>query len=213
MNSKTLWNDNWYFAKTALGVNWEDRTLWEREMQPADLPHDWLIYDTKNLYEDSIGWYRKKFVYSASGVKRAGEAAQENLREQSNSVAGNACTTCDERVILRFEGVYMDSSIYINGVCLGDWKYGYSTFDWDITDHLREGENEVVLRVTFQAPNSRWYSGAGIYRNVWMIRLPETHIPLDGIYTNWELQGKKRMMRNRQTGIWQCFLPAKNGIG
>ena len=50
MNSKTLWNDNWYFAKTALGVNWEDRTLWEREMQPADLPHDWLIYDTKNLY-------------------------------------------------------------------------------------------------------------------------------------------------------------------
>ncbi len=109
MNSRTLWNDNWYFAKTALGVNWEDRTLWEREMQPADLPHDWLIYDTKNLYEDSIGWYRKKFVYSASGVKRAGEAAQENLREQSNSVAGNACTTCDERVILRFEGVYMDS--------------------------------------------------------------------------------------------------------
>ena len=100
MNSKTLWNDNWYFAKTALGVNWEDRTLWEREMQPADLPHDWLIYDTKNLYEDSIGWYRKKFVYSTSGTK------------------------CGERVILRFEGVYMDSSIYINGVCLGDWKYG-----------------------------------------------------------------------------------------
>ena len=107
MNSRTLWNDNWYFAKTALDVEWEDRALWEREMQPADLPHDWLIYDTKNLYEDSIGWYRKKFVYSASGVKRAGEAAQENLREQSNSVAGNACTTCDERVILRFEGVYI----------------------------------------------------------------------------------------------------------
>ena len=152
MNSRTLWNDNWYFAKTALDVEWEDRALWEREMQPADLPHDWLIYDTKNLYEDSIGWYRKKFVYSTSGTK------------------------CGKRVILRFEGVYMDSSIYINGVCLGDWKYGYSTFDWDITDHLREGENEVVLRVTFQAPNSRWYSGAGIYRNVWMICLPETHI-------------------------------------
>ena len=116
MNSRTLWNDNWYFAKTALDVEWEDRALWEREMQPADLPHDWLIYDTKNLYEDSIGWYRKKFVYSTSGTK------------------------CGKRVILRFEGVYMDSSIYINGVCLGDWKYGYSTFDWDITDHLREGE-------------------------------------------------------------------------
>ena len=64
MNSKTLWNDNWYFAKTALGVNWEDRQIWEAKMQPVDLPHDWLIYDTKNLYEDSIGWYRKNFAYA-----------------------------------------------------------------------------------------------------------------------------------------------------
>ena len=121
-------------------------------VSPADLPHDWLIYDTKNLYEDSIGWYRKKFVYSTSGTK------------------------CGKRVILRFEGVYMDSEICVNGTKLGEWKYGYSTFDWDITDSLREGENEVVLRVVFQSPNSRWYSGAGIYRNVWMICLPETHI-------------------------------------
>ena len=154
MNSRELWNDNWYFSKTALGVKWEDRLRWEREMQPVDLPHDWLIYDTKNLYEDSIGWYRKRFEYTMTGAM----------------------------VILRFEGVYMDSSIYVNGVYLGDWKYGYSTFDWDITGQLREGENEVILRVVHQAPNSRWYSGAGIYRNVWMIRLPETHIPLDGIY-------------------------------
>lgn len=161
MNSKKLWNDNWYFSKTALGVEWEDRPLWEQGMQPVDLPHDWLIYDTKNLYEDSIGWYRKQFVYTKPGTKH----------------------DCDERVILRFEGVYMDSSIYVNGEKLGEWKYGYSTFEWDITEALREGINEVVLRVVFQAPNSRWYSGAGIYRNVWMICLPETHIPLDGIYT------------------------------
>lgn len=160
MNSRTLWNDNWYFAKTELGVKWEDRQIWEAKMQPVDLPHDWLIYDTKNLYEDSIGWYRKNFAYAPDKT-------------------GN-----DDRVILRFEGVYMDSSIYVNGEHLGDWKYGYSTFDWDITDALHKGDNEIVLRVVFQAPNSRWYSGAGIYRNVWMIRLPKTHIPLDGIYTS-----------------------------
>lgn len=64
MNSRTLWNDNWYFAKTELGVKWEDRQIWEAKMQPVDLPHDWLIYDTKNLYEDSIGWYRKNFAYA-----------------------------------------------------------------------------------------------------------------------------------------------------
>ena len=160
MNSRRLWNDNWQFAKTALNVAWEDRTVWEAKMQPVDLPHDWLIYDTKNLYEDSIGWYRKSFTCRSDNKKN------------------------NERIILRFEGVYMDSSIYVNGAHLGDWKYGYSTFDWDITEALREGENEVVLRVVFRTPNSRWYSGAGIYRNVWMIRLPETHIPLDGIYAS-----------------------------
>ena len=90
MNSRTLWNDNWYFAKTALGVNWEDRQIWEAKMQPVDLPHDWLIYDTKNLYEDSIGWYRKNFAYAPDKT-------------------GN-----DDRVILRFEGVYMDSSISVS---------------------------------------------------------------------------------------------------
>ena len=160
MNSRTLWNDHWYFAKTALGVDWNDRQVWEQGMEPVDLPHDWLIYDTKNLYEDSIGWYRKSFPYFPGKEDKG------------------------QHVILRFEGVYMDSSIYVNGVHLGDWKYGYSTFDWDITEVLREGTNEVVLRVVHQAPNSRWYSGAGIYRNVWMICLPETHIPLDGIYTS-----------------------------
>ena len=98
MNSRTLWNDNWYFAKTELGVKWEDRQIWEAKMQPVDLPHDWLIYDTKNLYEDSIGWYRKNFAYAPDKT-------------------GN-----DDRVILRFEGGYMDSSIYVKGEPLGDWK-------------------------------------------------------------------------------------------
>ena len=75
-------------------------------MQPVDLPNDWLIYDTKNLYEDSFGWDRKNFAFAPDKT-------------------GN-----DDRVILRFEGVYMDSEICVNGTKLGEWKYGYSTFDW-----------------------------------------------------------------------------------
>ena len=159
MNSRTLWNDNWYFAKQHWMWNGKTGRSGSGRCSRPDLPHDWLIYDTKNLYEDSIGWYRKKFVYSTSGT----------------SVAN--VSFCASRCLHGFFHLYKRR-------VLGDWKYGYSTFDWDITDHLREGENEVVLRVTFQAPNSRWYSGAGIYRNVWMICLPETHIPLDGIYTS-----------------------------
>lgn len=63
----------------------------------------------------------------------------------------------------------MDSTVYINGKQAGEWKYGYSTFEFDITDYLADGGNDVVVRVAYRSPNSRWYSGAGIYRNVWFI--------------------------------------------
>ena len=63
----------------------------------------------------------------------------------------------------------MDSALYINDCRVGEWKYGYSTFEYDVTDALREGENLLVMRVVHQSPNSRWYSGAGIYRNVWLV--------------------------------------------
>lgn len=155
MNQKKLWNDNWYFAKTAPGVEWEEREKWAACLQRVDLPHDWLIYNTLDLYEDSIGWYRKEFAVE---------------------------TVPDGRVLLYFEGVYMDSTVFVNGQKAGDWKYGYSSFEWDITRYLQAGNNEVVVMVRHLAPNSRWYSGAGIYRNVWLMCVPEVHIPSDGIY-------------------------------
>lgn len=163
MNQRILWNEGWKFAKTDVSVEWENRAQWESGLSPVDLPHDWLIYNTLDLYEDSIGWYQKNF--------RVDELTQGNY-------------------ILRFEGVYMNSTVYVNNRKVGEWKYGYSTFDWNITEFLQEGENEVVVKVVHQAPNSRWYSGAGIYRNVWLIWLPEVHIPCDGIYVHSEEEGE-----------------------
>lgn len=89
-----------------------------------------------------------------------------------------------KRIHLRFDGVYMDSALYINDCLAGEWKYGYSTFEYDVTDFLHEGENLLVMRVVHQSPNSRWYSGAGIYRNVWLLTVPEVHIASDGIYVS-----------------------------
>lgn len=154
-----LWNEGWQFAKTDVAVAFEDRTKWEAGLAPVDVPHDWLIHNTLDLYEDSIGWYRKTFRVDAP---------------------------LEGHYILRFEGVYMNSTVYVNGQKVGEWKYGYSTFDWNITEFLQSGENEVVVQVVHQAPNSRWYSGAGIYRNVWLIWLPQVHIPCDGIYVHSE---------------------------
>ncbi len=157
MNRRELFNTGWSFAKTALGVSYEQKEIWQADLRPVALPHDWLIWQTDKLYEDGIGWY----VKSWKAEKKTGE-----------------------RIHLRFDGVYMDSTLYINDCRVGEWKYGYSTFEYDVTDALREGENLLVMRVVHQSPNSRWYSGAGIYRNVWLVTVPEVHIASDGIYVS-----------------------------
>ncbi|AIQ42706.1 glycoside hydrolase family 2 TIM barrel-domain containing protein [Paenibacillus sp. FSL R5-0912] len=133
-------------AKVAAGTDW----------MPVTLPHDWLIYDTYNLYENGEGWYRTGLEFGEVPAK--------------------------ELVSLRFEGVYMNSTLYVNGQVAGEWKYGYSTFEFDITPYLTAGENEIYMRVIHESPNSRWYSGAGIYRPVWLKTTPKTHMAADGIY-------------------------------
>lgn len=147
---KILFNDGWEFAKSKLEVT-DTNTL---DFEPIDIPHDWLIYNTQNLYENSIGWYRKKFF----------------------------CDNEKKEILLCFDGVYMDSSLYVNGQFVGEWKYGYSSFEHEITGAVVEGENEILVKVVYQSPNSRWYSGAGIYRNVWLKTRDKNHIVTDGIY-------------------------------
>ncbi|MBW7453847.1 glycoside hydrolase family 2 TIM barrel-domain containing protein [Paenibacillus sepulcri] len=157
MNKKTLFNDGWEFAKSSL----EAAGSADLKFEPVDLPHDWLIYDTLNLYENSIGWYRKKFT----SANRA------------------------DRILLCFDGVYMDSTVYVNGQFAGEWKYGYSSFEHEITDAVADGDNEILVKVVHQSPNSRWYSGAGIYRNVWLKTRDRNHLVTDGIYITTKRDG------------------------
>ncbi|WP_260984854.1 glycoside hydrolase family 2 TIM barrel-domain containing protein [Paenibacillus xylanexedens] len=135
--------------------------LTKLSFEAVELPHDWLIYNTLDLYENSIGWYRKTFHY----VKHD-----------------------QQQVILCFDGVYMDSSVYVNGQFVGEWKYGYSAFEHEITNALLDGVNEILVKVVHQSPNSRWYSGAGIYRNVWLKTRSRNHIVTDGIYVSMRQQ-------------------------
>ncbi len=157
MSTKTLFCDNWEFSKNPIDTEYSDTLEWRK----VDLPHDWLIYDTKNLYETSTGWYRRVFDYKKS----------------------------ERRVAIRFEGVYMDSRVYVNGTLAGEWKYGYSTFEFDITDLLQDGENVITVRVDHREPNSRWYSGAGIYRKVWLKTYPNCHLVSDGVYISANVDG------------------------
>ena len=155
MTKRCLWNDGWEFTETTIGTS-QNEMFERKDWQSVDLPHDWLIYDATDLYRDGEGWYRKAFSYSPS----------------------------EERVSLRFDGVYMNCTVYVNEKRVYDWKYGYSAFEFDITDALHEGENTVYVQVRHQSPNSRWYSGAGIYRNVWFLSRPQVHLASDGIYVH-----------------------------
>src|SRR5699024_2612837 len=137
INKKLLFNTDWEFAKS--DINLEDEV--PLSYTPVDIPHDWQIYDTLHLNENSIGWYRKVFHFDQKMA---------------------------DKVFLFFDGVYMDSTLYVNNQYVGEWKYGYTSFQHDISQMLHEGENEILMKVIYQSPNSRWYSGAGIYRNVWL---------------------------------------------
>ena len=87
MNKKVLWDDGWSFKKTSLGVTLNEALT--EKFDAVDIPHDWMIYDTNNLYETSIGWYKKTFKVSGDEIKK--------------------------RLIVRFGAVYMDSTVYVNG--------------------------------------------------------------------------------------------------
>lgn len=128
--------------------------------RPVDLPHDFLIEDADALYADADGWYRRALVVPEDFADRAW--------------------------LLRFDGVYMDCDVLLNGRVLQTHRYGYTAFDVDLTDGLRPGMNELMVCVRHRSPNSRWYSGAGIFRDVALSVLPHRHIAPDGVYVRTE---------------------------
>ena len=127
----------------------------DSQWRGLNLPHDWSIegeFDEKNpattgggALPGGIGWYRKAFALPA--------------------------TARDQLVFVEFDGVYRNSEVWINGHYLGKRPYGYSSFRYELTSFLKfDGQkNLIAVKVdNSQQPNSRWYSGSGIYRNVWL---------------------------------------------
>jgi beta-galactosidase len=134
-----------------------DDTAW----RAVDLPHDWSIegpYDQNAPTRGSggylptgIGWYRRAFT--RPGGPRG------------------------SRATIEFDGVYQNSDVWVNGEHLGNRPNGYVSFHYDLTPHLRAGRNVVAVRVdNSHQPNTRWYSGSGIYRHVWLTMTDPLHV-------------------------------------
>ena len=131
-----------------------------------NLPHDWSVegnFDVTHpmgndggYLPSGIGWYRKSFSVTS---------------DQMATKHG-----------LYFEGVYMNAEVYINGVSLGIRPYGFSSFFYDVSPHIKVGKNTIAVRVdNSQQKNCRWYSGSGIYRHVWLIATNQVHIRQWGV--------------------------------
>ena len=156
-----LLGDSAQMAKAEYNDSW-----WRR----LDLPHDWAIEGDFYVGNPSgasggalpggIGWYRKHFTI-------------------------NCESTANNRYFIEFDGVYMNSTVYVNGQKVGNRPYGYSSFEYDITPYVKEGENVVAVRVdNSDQPNSRWYSGCGIYRHVWLTKTHPVHVKHWGVYVH-----------------------------
>lgn len=139
----------------------------DEDWRRLDVPHDWSIegpYREDNpagqaggYLPTGIGWYRKELPWQDSWTS--------------------------QRVIIQFDGVYMNSDVWINGRHVGKRPYGYISFWYDITEFLQKGSNLIAVRVDHsKAPSGRWYTGSGIYRHVWLTVVDPIHIPTWGTF-------------------------------
>ena len=175
---KTFFNDGWVFSEYELDYKDGKQTLFNPDQFYEDskfqtyksvhIPHDWMIYHVNDLYKNSVGFYKKSFKLSAAQIE-----------EKHNAI--------------RFEGVYMNCGIWVNSKKAGEWKYGYSTFEFDISDLVKKGQNDILVIVVYQNPNTRWYSGAGIFRDIIYINTPKTYIISDGVYFNATPQNNEKL--------------------
>ncbi len=159
----------------------------DSDWRRLNLPHDWAVegdFDRKNpsgtgggALPGGIGWYRKTFT---------ADKADEG-----------------KRLRIDFDGAYMNSTVYINGHELGTRPYGYISFSYDLTPYIKWGEKNVVaVRVdNAEQPNSRWYSGCGIYRNVWLTKMNPVHVAQWGTYVTAEEVSKNSARLTVRTAL------------
>ena len=165
-DSRKPFNDGWRFS---LGDNpsASDKHFNDAKWRKLNLPHDWAIEGDFSQDNPSgtgggalpggVGWYRKTFVLEKDQMGK--------------------------HIYIDFDGAYMNATVYVNGNKVGTRPYGYISFGYDITKYLTQGSNVIAVRVdNSDQPNSRWYSGCGIYRNVWLTAYNDVHVVKDGTY-------------------------------
>lgn len=168
-------NNNWKFTLKDISQA-KEQDFNDSRWQNIDLPHDWSVKQQLSptlascmgYLPGGIGWYRKTI-----------DIPQDRL---------------NDKVYLYFEGVYNRSEVYLNGHLLGKRPNGYVSFMYDATPYLNDnGDNVIAVRVDHsRSADSRWYTGSGIYRNVWLINTNPIHIAQWGVFAHPYVDKKNR---------------------
>lgn len=180
-------NDNWRFHLGAIDekISFKDN---DRSWRRVQLPHDWSVKQplspslasASGYLPGGLGWYQKKLMIPTNDQGK--------------------------KIYLYFEGVYNRSEVFINGQSLGKRPNGYISFSYEITPFVKFGEeNQIVVKVDHtQDADSRWYTGSGIYRDVWLVKANPIHLEQWGVYAYPELKGN--------TGVLHLQTELKNDL-
>ena len=179
-----LLNDDWRFllVDSAWNVSespdMKNPDFDDSRWRHVTLPHDWSVElpmspdkgSCQGYLPGGVGWYRKSLTTPHSSPEGDTNVPQSN-EAPSGAVGG-------VRTFIYFEGVYNHSEVYLNGHLLGKRPSGFASFLYDLTPYLnKDGENVLAVRVDHSAEaDSRWHTGSGIYRNVWLVSAPEVHL-------------------------------------
>lgn len=144
---------------------WRFKKAGDKSWQTVQIPHDWSIYGDFN--SASPADYEGGYLDGGEAVYETSFNVPEALRTK--------------RTVLYFDGVYMESAVTLNGVKLGGNKNGYNPFSFDVTDKLTDGINTLRVEVVNRQPNSRWYSGSGIYRPVYLLGLEKAGFAAENV--------------------------------
>ncbi len=188
---KISFDSHWHFHLGDL-PNAESTSFNDSSWRLLNLPHDWSIegkFDKNNpagvgggALPGGIGWYRKTFTVPVK----------------------------DSALLkfIDFDGVYENSKVWINGHYLGNRPYGYSSFRYELTPYLHYGNQKNVIAVRVdnsRQPNSRWYSGSGIYRNVWLVTTDKVHVGHWGTYVTTPKVSKEQAEVSIKTTVKNNF--------
>ena len=171
-------DDAWRFIKDST-LQADAPGFDDSKWRTVDLPHDWSIEDLPNQATGTVQgpFYKGAAAGWATGFAVGGTGWYRKEFTTSKADEGKLIT-------IHFDGVYMNSDVWINGHHLGNHPYGYTPFYYDLTQYLNPAgqKNVLAVRVKNEGKNSRWYSGSGIYRHVWLTATEKVHIVPFGVY-------------------------------